>query len=316
MIVDVRGTAVRVVRKPIKHLHLGVYPPDGRVRVAAPPHVDDDAVRLAVVMRLGWIRRRQAEFERQARQSRREMVTGESHYVDGRRYRLNVVERDGPREVRLTGNSTLTLHVRPGDGRDARDAVLQRWYRRRLRDRLPALLAKWEPRVGVAAAEVRIRRMKTRWGSCNPHARRIWLNPELARKPPACLEYVLAHELVHLIERRHTDRFRALMDRFLPRWRQRRDELNRAPLAHEEWTYRRSAESPPNEVAASTDGAAHGAGTSGGPAGPFSRPRAVERTGTGDPRTSSSAARGGTRVPRARRAPADAECAGGRRTPA
>ena len=159
----VRGTAVRVVRKPIKHLHLGVYPPDGRVRVAAPPHVDDDAVRLAVVMRLEWIRRRQAEFELQARQSRREMVTGESHYVDGRRYRLNVVERDGPREVRLTGNSTLTLHARPGDGRDARDAVLQRWRRRRLRDRLPALLAKWEPRVGVAAAEVRIRRMKTLW---------------------------------------------------------------------------------------------------------------------------------------------------------
>ena len=234
---DVRGTAVRVVRKPIKHLHLGVYPPDGRVRVAAPPHVDDDAVRLAVVMRLGWIRRRQAEFERQARQSRRELVTGESHYVDGRRCRLDVIERDGPREVRLTGSSTLTLRARPGDDRDARDAVLQRWYRRRLRDRLPALLAQWEPRVGVAAADVRIRRMKTRWGSCNPHARRIWLNPELARKPPACLEYVLVHELVHLIERRHTDRFRALMDRFLPRWRQRRDELNRAPLAHEEWTY-------------------------------------------------------------------------------
>lgn len=232
---DVRGTAVEVVRKPIRHLHLGVHPPDGRVRVAAPAHVDDDAVRLAVVTRLGWIRRRRAEFERQARQSRRELVTGESHYVDGRRYRLDVVERAGPPAVRLTGNTRLTLQVRPGTGRDARDAVLQRWYRRRLSLRLPVLLAKWEPRVGVAAADVRIRRMKTRWGSCNPDARRIWLNSELARKAPACLEYVMVHELVHLIERRHTARFGSLMDRFLPRWRAHRDELNRAALAHEEW---------------------------------------------------------------------------------
>ena len=233
---EVRGTTVSVVRKPIKHLHLGVYPPDGRVRVAAPAHVDDDAVRLAVIARLPWIRRRQAGFERQARQSRRELVTGESHYVDGRRYRLDVVERAGAPAVRLTNNTTLTLQVRPGTGRDARDAVLQRWYRRRLRRRLPALLARWEPRVRVAVAEARIRRMKTRWGTCNPDARRIWLNLELAGKPPACLEYVLVHELVHLIERGHTDRFRALMDQLMPRWRQRRDELNRTPLAHEEWT--------------------------------------------------------------------------------
>ena len=234
---DVRGMAVEVVRKPIKHLHLGVYPPDGRVRVAAPAHVDDDAVRLAVVTRLGWIRRRQGDFERQARQSRRELVTGESHYVDGRRYRLDVVERAGAPAVRRTGNTTLTLQVRPGAGRDARDAVLQRWYRQRLRRRLPGLLARWEPRIGVPVAEARIRRMKTRWGTCNPDARRIWLNLELARKPPSCLEYVVVHEMVHLIERRHTDRFRDLMDRLLPRWRQHRDELNRAPLAHHEWTY-------------------------------------------------------------------------------
>ena len=235
--IEVRGLAVEIVRKPIKHLHLGVHPPDGRVRVAAPPHVDDAAVRLAVVTRLGWIRRRRAEFERQARQSRRELVTGESHYVDGRRYRLDVVERAGTPAVRLTGNTRLLLQVRPGAGRDARDAVLQRWHRRRLQGRLPELLSRWEPRVGVPVAEARIRRMKTRWGTCNPDARRIWLNLELARKPPSCLEYVVVHEMAHLIERRHTDRFRALMDRLLPSWRLRRDELNRAPLAHEEWTY-------------------------------------------------------------------------------
>lgn len=228
---------MEVVRKNIKHLHLGVYPPEGRVRVAAPTYVDDDAVRLAVVARLGWIRRRQAEFRRQDRQAQRRLVSGESHYVDGRRYRLAVVEHDGPPVVRLRNRRTMELRVRPNTDRDAREAVLQRWYRRRIRERLPALLAVWEPRVGVEVAEVRIRRMKTRWGTCNAGARRIWLNLELAKKPASCLEYIVVHEMVHLIERRHNDRFRALMDGIMPRWRACRDELNQAPLAHEEWTY-------------------------------------------------------------------------------
>ena len=165
------------------------------------------------------------------------MVSGESHYVDGRRYRLAVIEQDGPPAVRLRNRTTLELQVRPGTGRDAREAVLYRWYRRRLRERLPALLAAWEPRVGVPVAEIRIRRMKTRWGTCNPDARRIWLNLELARKPTSCLEYIVVHEMVHLLERRHNDRFRDLLDRLLPHWRVHRDELNQAPLAHEEWTY-------------------------------------------------------------------------------
>ncbi len=216
---------------------MGVYPPAGRVRVAAPLLIDDEAVRLAVISRLGWIRRRQAEFERQERQSQREMVTGESHYVEGRRYLLDVVERPGPPQVRLVNNRTLELRVRPDSDRDRRDGVLQKWYRMRLRDRLPALLAKWEPKVGATAAQVRIKKMKTRWGSCNAADRRLWLNLELAKKPSSCLEFILVHEMVHLLERHHTDRFRALMDALMPTWRLHRDELNRAPLAHEEWTY-------------------------------------------------------------------------------
>ncbi len=235
--IDVRGTPVEVVRKNVKHLHLGVYPPGGRVRVAAPSYVNDDAVRLAVVARLGWIRRRQAEFREQDRQPQRRLVSGESHYVDGRRYRLAVVERPGPPAVRLRNRTTLELLVRPDTGRDAREAVLHGWYRRRLRERLAPLVATWEPRVGVEVAECRIRRMKTRWGTCNAAARRIWLNLELAKKPVPCLEYIVVHEMVHLIERRHNDRFRALMDRVMPRWRAHRDTLNRAPLAHEAWTY-------------------------------------------------------------------------------
>ncbi|MBI5505979.1 MAG: M48 family metallopeptidase [Deltaproteobacteria bacterium] len=199
--------------------------------------MDDDAVRLAVVSRLGWIRRQQSQFEQQDRQSHRELLTGESHYFQGRRYLLDVVEQDGPQVVRLANNTTMQLRVRPGTDRAQRDAVLQRWYRRRLREQLPPLVAKWEPKVGKTMGDLRIRKMKTRWGSCNADARRIWLNLELAKKPVACLEYILVHEMVHFVERQHSDRFRELMDALVPSWRICRDELNRAPLAHEEWGY-------------------------------------------------------------------------------
>ncbi len=164
-------------------------------------------------------------------------MSGESHYFEGRRYRLRVIERAGRPSVRLLNNTIMQLSVPPAADRDTRDAVLQRWYRRQLRDRLPELLAKWEPRVGVDVTEARIKRMKTRWGTCQADARRIWLNLELVKKPASCLEYIVVHEMVHLIERHHNDRFRELMDRIMPRWRVHRDELNRAPLAHEEWTY-------------------------------------------------------------------------------
>jgi len=234
---DVSGITVEVVRKDIKNLHLGVYPPAGRVRVAAPLRLSDDAVRLAVVSRLGWIRRRQRSFEQQNRQSQREMVTGESHYFRGRRYRLNVIEEDAPPSVRVAGGRTLELRVRPGAGRDKREAVLLDWYRRRLRDKIPGLVAEWEPKVGVSVAEVGIKKMRTRWGTCNADAGRIWLNLELAKKPPSCLEYILVHEMIHILERRHNDRFRGLLDQMLPQWRLRREELNRAPLPHEDWKY-------------------------------------------------------------------------------
>ena len=189
---------MEVVRKDIKNLHLGVYPPKGRVRVAVPLRLDDEAVRLAVISRLGWIRRQQNGFEQQDRQSQREMITGESHYVQGRRYRLDVIEHDGPGTVSLLNTKTLELRVRAGMGRDQREAVLHRWYRQRLRQRIPQLIAQWEPEIGVTVAQWGIKRMKTRWGTCNVEARRIWLNLELAKKPASCLEYILVHEMVHL----------------------------------------------------------------------------------------------------------------------
>jgi len=235
--IEVRGIPVEVVRKDIKNLHLGVYPPDGRVRVAVPLRLDDETVRLAVISRLKWIRRQQDAFECQDRQSQREMVTGESHYVEGRRYRLSVLEHEGPAVVCLPNNKALELRVPPGTSRDRREAVLHRWYRQRLREQIPQLIAKWEPEIGVTVAEWSIKKMKTRWGTCNIDARRLWLNLELAKKPASCLEYILVHEMVHLLERHHNERFKQLMDRVMPQWRLYREELNRAPLSHENWVY-------------------------------------------------------------------------------
>jgi hypothetical protein len=234
---EVSGIPVDIVRKDIKNLHLAVYPPHGRVRVAVPLRTSDETVRLAVISRLGWIRRQQNALDHQVRQSQREMITGESHFVQGRRYRLNVIEEDAPASIAIRNGRTLELRVRPETDEEKRREVLQRWYRRLLRDQIPDLLAKWEPIIGVRVAQCGIKRMKTRWGTCNIEAKRIWLNLELAKKPPACLEYILVHEMVHLLERHHNDRFQAYMDGFLPQWRTHRDELNRAPLAHEDWEY-------------------------------------------------------------------------------
>ena len=231
------GLAVQIVRKDIKNLHLGVYPPDGRVRVAAPLSVSDDAVRLAVIGKLGWIKKQQAKFAAQPRQTEREMVSGESHYFLGQRYRLRVIEHEGAGNVVLRNKATIDLHVRPDTGAKQREQLLQRWHRKHLRALTPPLLKKWQPVLGVHVPDWGIKKMKTKWGSCSVDACRIWLNLELAKKPVACLEYVVVHELVHLLERHHSDRFLALMDQSLPQWRIYRDELNCAPLGAEKGTY-------------------------------------------------------------------------------
>ena len=195
----VSGIPVQVVRKAIKNLHLGVYPPEGRVRIAVPLRVNNDAVRLAVIDKLSWIKRQQAHFHQQPRQSQREMVSGESHYFQGKRYRLRVVEENSKPSVRIKGVATLLLTVRPETDTAKREEILNEWYRRELKAKLPGLIAKWEPVVGVDVAKTRIKKMRTRWGTCNINASRIWLNLELAKKPALCLEYILVHEMVHLL---------------------------------------------------------------------------------------------------------------------
>jgi predicted metal-dependent hydrolase len=232
--ITVGGVNVDVVYKDIKNLHIGVYPPLGRVRVAAPTQLDDDAIRLAVVQRFAWIKRQRREFQDAARQSEREMVTGESHYMWGRRLRLRVVERPGRPHVEVDGDR-LVLYVPPGTDTETRIKVLQRWQREQLRHEIDALIEKWEPKIGRQVAGWSIRRMKTKWGSCNRETARLWFNLELAKKHPRCVEYLVVHEMVHLLERGHGERFAQLMDELLPDWRQRRDELNNAPLAEEQW---------------------------------------------------------------------------------
>lgn len=231
----IAGFGVDVVYKNIKNMHISVYPPVGRVRVAAPERTSEETIRLAVVQRLPWIKRQREQFQKAARQTKREMLSGETHYVWGRRYRLDVSRRSGNYSVAPKGN-TLWVVTPEGSDPDTRRAALDRWYRRQLKAAVPNLLAKWEPVIGVAAERFVVRRMKTKWGTCVTHARTIWLNPELAKKNPRCLEYVVVHELIHLLERGHGERFVALMDQFLPDWRARRDELNEAPLADEDWT--------------------------------------------------------------------------------
>lgn len=233
----INDLVIDVVRKDIKNLHLGVYPPDGRVRVAVPLQVNDDAVRMFAISKLAWIRQKQLKFAHQERQTIREYVTGESHYYRGTRYLLDVQYHDGTPAVVIRNYKRLDLIVRTDSNMEMREGVMTAWYRQQLKEAMPPLIAKWEKIIGEHAAEWRIKEMKTRWGTCNIKARRIWLNLELIKKPPSCLEYVIVHELVHLLERHHNERFYTLMTRYMPQWHFQRDLLNQSPLTFAFWDY-------------------------------------------------------------------------------
>ena len=230
------NVSVDVVLKDIKHVHLTVHPPSGRVRIAAPRRMSLDRIRLFAIAKLGWIRRQQAALRAQEREEPRDYIDRESHFVWGRRYLMAVVERDSAPSIELKSRK-LVLTVRAGTTEARREALVDGWYRQQLKDAVPALLERWEPVIGVKAGRVSVRRMKTRWGSCNHRTGSILLNTELAKKPVECLEYVLVHELIHLIDPTHNARFVALMDSFLPGWTHRRDVLNSLPVRHVEWAY-------------------------------------------------------------------------------
>lgn len=230
----VSGISVDVVYKSIRNLHIAVYPPNGHVRVSAPERLTEEAIRLAIIQRLPWIRKRIEQLRSAERQSEREMITGESHYVWGERLLLEVVETTERPSVAIRG-SRLRLSVNPDTQAKKRQQILDAWYRVHLKAAIPGLIKKWEPIVGRNVEGWTVRRMKTKWGSCNPRTARLCLNLELAKKHPGCLEYIIVHEMTHLRERKHDERFVTLLDEYLQNWRALRDELNRAPLAHEEW---------------------------------------------------------------------------------
>ena len=226
---------VDVVRKDIKNLHLAVYPPLGRIRVAVPLCVKDESVRLAVISRLPWINKQKSKLINQARESKREYVTGESHYFQGRRYRLNIVLHDGKSYVAIRNKCIMDMYVNKINDRAHREKIMLKWYRQQLEEKITTLLAYWQKLIGVSPAKWRLRKMKTKWGTCNIKYNRICFNPELAKKSTQCLEYVIVHELIHLLERHHNERFIKLMDKYMPQWRIHRDELNCSPLKDEVW---------------------------------------------------------------------------------
>jgi predicted metal-dependent hydrolase len=227
-------TEISVTRKDIKHVHLSVHPPSGRVTMVAPLATRSEVARAYAVSKLGWIREQQAKLRGQAREAPRLFVERESHYLWGRRYLLTVREEEAKPSVRLS-HRRITLTVRPGSGRAKREAVIHAWHRSLLHDALPGLIRKWEPKLGVKVAAYFLQRMKTKWGGCNHRAWHIRLNTELVRKPRDLLEYVVVHEMVHLTEPTHSDRFISILERHYPSWREARAELNELPLTAELW---------------------------------------------------------------------------------
>ncbi|MGI5822402.1 MAG: M48 family metallopeptidase [Dethiobacteria bacterium] len=218
---------IELIKKNIKNIHLVVLPPDGRVRVSVPKKQDAEALRLFIVSKLSWIKKQQVKFQKQKRQPAREYVSGESHYFLGERFLLNVIYTNkGKQGVELRNRTYLDLFVRESSTKEQRQKVMKEWYRRELKALIPPLIEKWEPLIGVKVNSWGVKLMKTRWGSCNITAGRIWLNLDLAKKNPACLEYIVVHEMVHLLERLHNANFVAYMDKFLPNWRSIRAELN------------------------------------------------------------------------------------------
>lgn len=234
--IQIGDISVDVIFKDIKNVHLSVHPPTGKVRIAAPTRMKLETIRVYAISKLSWIKKQQAKLQGQERETPREYLDRESHYVWGRRYLLKIVKAAQTPNVELKHNQ-MVLTVRTDFGREKKEDLVASWYREQLRIAMLPLMAKWESRLGVKTNHVYIQRMKTKWGSCNPYSRNIRLNSELAKKSPQCLEYIVVHELVHLLEPSHNHKFVALMDKFMPQWRQFRDELNRTPLSHVEWEY-------------------------------------------------------------------------------
>jgi predicted metal-dependent hydrolase len=227
---------IELVQKNIKNVHLSVLPPHGDVRIAAPLHLSEETIRLYAISKLPWIKQQQKKIRNQERESRREFINKETHYYQGRKYLLRIFERNEPAKV-VVNKKHLDLYVRPHTNTLQRQHILNKWYRNEMKELIPVYIKKWEKVMAVKVADFGIKSMKTKWGTCNIEAKRIWLNLELAKKPLQCLEYIIVHEMVHLLERRHNDRFIGYLNKFMPQWKSYREELNRLPISHLDWEY-------------------------------------------------------------------------------
>jgi predicted metal-dependent hydrolase len=227
---------IELTQKSIKNVHLSVLPPHGDVRIAAPLHLSKETIRLYAISKLSWIKKQQKKIRSQERESKREFINKETHYFQGRKYLLRVFEVNEPARV-ILNKKYVDLYIRPKTSVAKRQAVLNAWYRNELKELVPAYVKKWEKTIPVRVRDFGIKRMKTKWGACNIEAGRIWINLELAKKPLQCLEYIVVHEMVHLLERKHNARFMAHLNKFMPRWKTYKDELNRLPVSHSDWEY-------------------------------------------------------------------------------
>ena len=228
---------IHTVKKDIKNIHLGVYPPNGRVRVAAPTKTTDETIKVLVVSKMPWIKKQQSKFNKQERQTKREYVSGESHFFMGNRYLLNVVNTSSSPKVEIKRKTHIDMYVKPESSPRKREELMDSFYRSELKKQIPTLIEKWEKITGITVKEFRIKKMKTKWGACSPKYQRVWLNLELAKKPLRCLEYVLVHEMTHLIEKNHTEEFKTLMNSFMKQWNQYKEELNDSTLGYSKWEY-------------------------------------------------------------------------------
>lgn len=235
--IEISDFSIDVIRKGIKNMHLSVYPPTGRVRIAAPLNIDDEAIKLFAISKLSWIKKNQRKFEKQDRQSPRAFAERESHYFEGKRYLLRVTELEAPPKVVIKTKTHIDLFVRPGTTTEQRQSILNEWYRKQLKNNIPALISKWEKIIDVTVSDWGVKQMKTKWGTCNIEEKRIWINLELAKKPLYCLEYIVVHEMIHLLERYHNSNFMAYLNKFLPKWKVYKEELNCLPISHSDWHY-------------------------------------------------------------------------------
>lgn len=232
--IQISEIKIDIIKKDIKNIHLSVYPPNGKVKISAPHRMDPETIRIYAISKLNWIRNHQRKFKNQERETPRDYVTKESHYFNGKRYLLKVIEHNAPPMIVLK-HSAIELYVRPNTDAKKKQSILEDWQRKVLKDKAAEVVAKWEKIMNVSVNEIGVRKMRTKWGTCNSKEKRIWLNLELAKKPPQCLEYIIVHEMVHFFEKNHNEIFLAYLNKYLPKWRTYKQELNKIPLGFVEW---------------------------------------------------------------------------------